>query len=124
MTERQPRLVLIDGHALAYRTYFGMPDTFSTQEGEKTNAVYGFMNMILAVWKEYEPDYFIVTFDKGDTFRHTMYAEYKGTRDHQGVSYELVELSFDVPESPLGALQDRRKHHTDSGSSFISGINA
>ena len=43
MAERQKRLVLIDGHALAYRAYFGMPDTFSTQEGEKTNAVYGFM---------------------------------------------------------------------------------
>lgn len=77
----QKRLVLIDGHALAYRAYFGMPDTFSTSKGEKTNAVYGFTNMILAVWKEYEPDYFIVTFDKGDTFRHQMYAEYKGTRE-------------------------------------------
>ncbi|MEM7034751.1 MAG: 5'-3' exonuclease H3TH domain-containing protein, partial [Chloroflexota bacterium] len=81
MTEKQQRLVLIDGHALAYRAYFGMPDTFSTQDGEKTNAVYGFMNMILAVWKEYDPDYFIVTFDKGDTFRHEMYEAYKGTRE-------------------------------------------
>ena len=81
MTEMQKRLVLIDGHALAYRAYFGMPDTFSTHKGEKTNAVYGFTNMILAVWREYEPDYFIVTFDKGDTFRHEMYAEYKGTRE-------------------------------------------
>lgn len=74
-------LILIDGHALAYRAYFGMPDTFSTADGEKTNAVYGFTNMLLAVWKEYNPDYFIVTFDKGDTFRHKMYPEYKGTRE-------------------------------------------
>lgn len=77
----QKTVILIDGHALAYRAYFGMPDTFTTASGEKTNAIYGFTNMILAVWKEYNPDYFIVTFDKGDTFRHKMYPEYKGTRE-------------------------------------------
>jgi DNA polymerase-1 len=81
MTERKSTLVLIDGHALAYRAFFGMPATFSTSEGEPTQAVYGFANMILAVWKEYEPDYFIVTFDRGDTFRHEMYADYKATRE-------------------------------------------
>ncbi len=81
MSDSQKTLILIDGHALAYRAFFGMPDTFSTPSGEKTNAVYGFTNMILAVWKEYNPDYFIVTFDKGDTFRHEMYADYKGTRE-------------------------------------------
>ncbi|HHJ07224.1 MAG TPA: DNA polymerase I, partial [Anaerolineae bacterium] len=81
MSQEQKTLVLIDGHALAYRAYFGLPDTFTTPSGEKTNAVYGFTNMLLAVWKEYTPDYFIVTFDKGDTFRHTLYPEYKGTRE-------------------------------------------
>ncbi len=81
MADKKPTLVLIDGHALAYRAYFGMPATFSTASGEPTHAVYGFTNMILAVWKEYAPDYFIVTFDKGDTFRHHMYAEYKATRE-------------------------------------------
>jgi DNA polymerase-1 len=81
MAEQKPTLVLIDGHALAYRAFFGMPATFSTDEGEPTHAVYGFTNMILAVWKEYEPDYFIVTFDRGDTFRHAMYADYKATRE-------------------------------------------
>jgi DNA polymerase-1 len=81
MSDKKPTLVLIDGHALAYRAYFGMPATFSTGEGEPTHAVYGFTNMILAVWKEYDPDYFIVTFDAGDTFRHEMYGEYKATRE-------------------------------------------
>jgi len=78
---KKPSLVLIDGHALAYRAYFGMPATFSTSQGEPTHAIYGFTNMILAVWKEYEPDYFIVTFDRGDTFRHQLYPEYKATRE-------------------------------------------
>ncbi len=81
MTTKKQTLVLIDGHALAYRAFFGMPATFSTAEGEPTHAVYGFTNMILAVWKEYNPDYFIVTFDLGDTFRHKMYTEYKATRE-------------------------------------------
>ena len=81
MTAKKSTLVLIDGHALAYRAYFGMPATFSTSAGEPTHAVYGFTNMILAVWKEVEPDYFIVTFDRGDTFRHKMYSDYKATRE-------------------------------------------
>ena len=78
---KKPALVLIDGHALAYRAYFGMPATFSTRQGELTHAVYGFTNMLLAVWKDYNPEYFVVTFDRGDTFRHKMYKEYKATRE-------------------------------------------
>ncbi|RMF00515.1 MAG: DNA polymerase I, partial [Chloroflexi bacterium] len=82
MSQKQPVLVLIDGHALAYRAYFAMQRTgMSTSAGEPTFAVYGFINMLLAVWKEFEPDYFIITFDLGDTFRHKMYGEYKATRE-------------------------------------------
>jgi DNA polymerase-1 len=78
---KKSTLILIDGHALAYRAYFGMPQTFKTRAGEPTHAVYGFTNMLLAVWKEYNPDYFIVTFDAGDTFRHELYRDYKATRE-------------------------------------------
>ncbi len=78
---KKPVLVLIDGHALAYRAYFGMQTNLTTKTGEPTHAIYGFMNMLLAVWKECEPDYFIVTFDLGDTFRHAQYKEYKATRE-------------------------------------------
>ena len=120
MSEKQQRLILIDGHALAYRAYFGMPDTFSTPDGEKTNAVYGFMNMILAVWKDFDPDYFIVTFDKGDTFRHEMFAEYKGTREKmpddlywslgrirdivEGFNDRIVELDGYEADDVIGTL--------------------
>lgn len=104
MAAQSPTLVLIDGHALAYRAFYGMPDTFSTREGEKTNAVYGFTNMLLAVWKEFAPDYFIVTFDLGDTFRHQLYPDYKGTREKMpddlssqiGRIQELVQ-AFNMP---------------------------
>jgi DNA polymerase-1 len=75
-------LVLIDGHALAYRAYFALASTgFQTRDGEPTHAVYGFALMLLAVWEEYNPDYLAVTFDTGDTFRHKQYAEYKATRE-------------------------------------------
>jgi DNA polymerase-1 len=104
MIDKKRTLVLIDGHALAYRAYFGMPQTFSTSQGEPTHAVYGFTNMILAVWKEVEPDYFIVTFDRGDTFRHQMYGDYKATRekmpDDLGSQIERIEQvvrAFNMP---------------------------
>ena len=98
-------LVLIDGHALAYRAYFAMQGAgMSTRSGEPTYAVYGFTNMLLAVWKEHEPDYFIVTFDKGDTFRHQMYGDYKATRDKmpddlssQISRIEQVVRAFNMP---------------------------
>ena len=100
----QKKLVLIDGHALAYRAFFGMPDTFSTSSGEKTNAVYGFINMILSIWKDYNPDYFIITLDAGDTFRHEMFADYKGTREkmpddlrHQISRIEQLVQAFNMP---------------------------
>lgn len=104
MTAKKPTLVLIDGHALAYRAYFGMPATFSTSAGELTHAVYGFTNMLLAVWKEYNPDYFIMTFDAGDTFRHKLYHDYKATREkmpddlpHQITRIEQLVKAFNMP---------------------------
>jgi len=106
MTDSQkPRLILIDGHALAYRAYFGLQNAnFTTSQGEPTHAIYGFLNMILAVWHEYNPDYFIVTFDKGDTFRHEMYKEYKATREKmpddlrtQIARIEQVVQAFNMP---------------------------
>lgn len=100
-------LILIDGHALAYRAYFGMPATFSTRQGEPTHAVYGFTNMLLAVWHEYNPDYFIVTFDKGDTFRHKMFDEYKATRekmpDDLATQIERIEQLVRVFNMPVFA---------------------
>jgi DNA polymerase-1 len=105
MSNNQPILMLIDGHALAYRAYFAMQRTaMSTSGGEPTFAVYGFINMLLAVWKEFQPDYFIVTFDRGDTFRHQMYPDYKATRDKmpddlrsQISRIEQVVRAFNMP---------------------------
>ncbi len=75
-----PKLVLIDGHALAYRAYHALPLTLSTSQGELTNAVFGFASMLLNVWRDEKPDYIAVTFDKGPTFRHKEYKAYKAHR--------------------------------------------
>ena len=76
------KLVLIDGHALAYRAYHALrPDSFSTRQGELTNAVYGFTSMLLAVLRDEQPDYIAVTFDVGRTFRHEEYPPYKAHRE-------------------------------------------
>jgi DNA polymerase-1 len=76
------KLVLIDGHALAYRAFFALPvEGFSTSRGEPTNAVYGFTMMLLRALEEEEPDYIAVTFDTpAATFRHDEFAEYKAHR--------------------------------------------
>ena len=74
------KLVLIDGNSLINRAFYAMP-VLSTKNGVITNAVYGFMNMFFKMLSEIKPSYVAVAFDvKAPTFRHKMYAEYKGTR--------------------------------------------
>ena len=74
------KLVLIDGHALAYRAYHALPDDLTTSKGELTNAVFGFTSMLLKVLEDEKPTHVAVTFDKGPTFRHEIYEEYKAHR--------------------------------------------
>ncbi len=73
------RLMLIDGHALAYRAYHAIPP-LTSPSGEPTNASFGFMNMLLKAIDDLSPDYIIATFDSGRTFRHEAYEEYKAHR--------------------------------------------
>lgn len=74
-------LVLIDGHALAYRMFFALPvQGFQTKGGEPTNAVYGFARTLLDLLDE-RPAYLAVTFDQGLSGRGELYPEYKGTRE-------------------------------------------
>ena len=74
------KLVLIDGHSILNRAFFGIPD-LTNAEGIHTNAVYGFLNILFKILEEEKPDYLTVAFDvHAPTFRHEMYAEYKGTR--------------------------------------------
>lgn len=75
-------LVLIDGHALAYRAFYALPlEAFTTKDGEPTNATYGFTRTLLDLMLAKDPPrYLAVSFDVGATFRDELFAEYKGTR--------------------------------------------
>ena len=79
-----PTIYLIDGHALAYRTYFALMRSsssgFTTSKGEPTAGVFGFTSVLLRILEQEKPDYIAVAFDTGKTFRDDLYAEYKGTR--------------------------------------------
>ena len=82
----KPRLYLIDGHALAYRTYFaltgvGGESRWMTQAGEPTAGTYGFTSVLLRLLEQDNPEYLAVAFDKGSTFRDELYPEYKATRE-------------------------------------------
>ncbi|WP_022747747.1 DNA polymerase I [Lachnobacterium bovis] len=74
------KLVLIDGHSILNRAYYGLPDLTNAQ-GLHTNAVYGFINIMFKILEEEKPDYITVAFDvHAPTFRHKMFEEYKGNR--------------------------------------------
>ena len=83
------KLVLIDGHSILNRAFYGVPD-LTNAEGLHTNAIYGFLNIMFKIIEEEKPDYLAVAFDlKAPTFRHKIYSEYKGTR--KGMPDELRE---------------------------------
>ena len=80
-----PILYLIDGHALAYRTYFALTagaqnDRMQTSKGEPTAAIYGFANVLMRLLEQEKPEYLAVAFDTGKTFRNELSADYKATR--------------------------------------------
>jgi DNA polymerase-1 len=79
-----PVLYLIDGHALAYRTFFaitrGSTAGFTTRSGEPTAGVFGFTSVLLRLLEQEHPDYLAVAFDTGRTFRDDLFPDYKGTR--------------------------------------------
>lgn len=81
------KLLLIDGHSILNRAFYGLPD-LTNSKGQHTNAVLGFINMVLKVIDEESPTHIVVAFDlHAPTFRHQMFSEYKGTR--KGMPEEL-----------------------------------
>ena len=74
------KMVLIDGHSILNRAFYGVPD-LSNAQGLHTNAVYGFLNIMFKILEEEKPEFLAVAFDvHAPTFRHELYKEYKGTR--------------------------------------------
>ncbi|MDT0201308.1 DNA polymerase I [Nocardioides sp. AE5] len=79
----RPRLLLLDGHSLAYRAFFALPvENFSTTTGQSTNAVYGFTSMLINVLRDEQPTHVAVAFDLSrQTFRLAEYSDYKAKRN-------------------------------------------
>jgi len=82
MTKTKPTLLLIDGHSLAFRAFYALsPDSFMTPDGQHTNAVHGFISMMLNILQNEKPTHLAVAFDLSRaSFRTEEYPEYKGTR--------------------------------------------
>ncbi|MBQ6936973.1 MAG: DNA polymerase I [Clostridia bacterium] len=94
-------LIIIDGNSIVNRAYYGVRP-LSTKSGIPTNAIYGFMNIMLKYIDEYKPDYLCVAFDlKAPTFRHKMYDAYKAQR--KGMPDDLAEQMPHLKEV-LGAM--------------------
>ncbi len=85
-----PRLLLLDGHSLAYRAFYALPaENFSTKTGQHTNAVYGFTSMLINMLRDEEPTHVAVAFDVSrQTFRSAEYAEYKAGRSATPSEFE------------------------------------
>jgi len=105
--EARPRLLLVDGHSLAYRAFFALPvENFSTTTGQPTNAVYGFTSMLINVLRDEEPTHLAVAFDiSRQTFRTEEYAEYKANRakspDEFRGQVELIKEVLDALKVPV-----------------------
>ncbi|MDQ4118583.1 MAG: DNA polymerase I [Actinomycetota bacterium] len=98
-----PRLLLLDGHSLAYRAFFALPaENFRTGTGQTTNAVYGFTAMLINLLRDEEPTHLAVTFDVSrKTFRAERYAEYKANRT---TTPDDFRGQIDLIKEVLGAL--------------------
>jgi len=93
------RLLLLDGHSLAFRAFFALPpENFSTTTGQPTNAVYGFTAMLINVLRDEQPTHVAVAFDRSEpTFRHEQYVEYKATRKETPADFRSqLSLIFEV----------------------------
>ncbi|RPF32731.1 DNA polymerase I [Streptomyces sp. TLI_185] len=80
--DTRPRLMLMDGHSLAYRAFFALPaENFTTATGQPTNAIYGFASMLANTLRDEEPTHFAVAFDVSrKTWRSEEFTEYKANR--------------------------------------------
>ncbi|MBB5476500.1 DNA polymerase I [Micromonospora parathelypteridis] len=104
MTATTPRLLLVDGHSMAYRAFFALPvENFSTTTGQPTNAVYGFTSMLINVLRDEQPTHIVVAFDVSRrSFRTEKYSEYKAGRSETPTDFKgQVSLVKEV----LAALQ-------------------
>ncbi|MCG7421371.1 DNA polymerase I [Micrococcus sp. ACRRV] len=101
-TEARPRLLVLDGHSMAFRAFYALPaENFATDTGQHTNAVYGFTSMLLTMIRQQAPTHVAVAFDlSGPTFRSAEYGEYKAGRSETPAEFAgQIELTVKVMEA-------------------------
>lgn len=131
------KMILIDGNAIFYRAYHALPP-FKTSKGESTNAIYGFLRMLLEIYRREKPDYLGIAWDhKAPTFRHSTYTEYKATRSAppEDLYPQLPKLkeildAFHIPsidcegfeaDDILGTLALQAHQHSDIHTTILTG---
>ena len=100
----KPTLLVIDGHSLAFRAFYALPiDSFTTRDGQHTNAIHGFISMLLLLLQQQKPTHLAVAFDVSrESFRTREYAEYKGTR---GETPPEFKGQIPLLQEALGAMR-------------------
>ncbi|MEO3862918.1 DNA polymerase I [Acrocarpospora sp. B8E8] len=98
-TPTRPRLLLLDGHSLAYRAFYALKDAnLMTTDGQHTEAVYGFTSMLTNILRDETPTHIVVCFDRSEpTFRHEAFADYKANRSETPEDFRgQVQLIFEL----------------------------
>ncbi|MGA3540640.1 DNA polymerase I [Micromonosporaceae bacterium DT194] len=116
MTATAPRLLLVDGHSMAYRAFFALPvENFSTTTGQATNAVYGFTSMLINVLRDERPTHIVVAFDVSrHSFRTDRYAEYKAGRSESPADFAgQVSLVKEVLEALRIPVVEKEGYEAD-----------
>ena len=112
----RPRLLLLDGHSLAYRAFFALPvENFSTSTGQPTNAVYGFTSMLINLLRDEEPTHLAVAFDVSrHTFRTEEYADYKANRSSTPDEFKgQVSLIHEVLDALRITVVEKEAYEAD-----------
>ena len=98
------KIILVDGNNLLFRSYYATAyngNFMNNSKGFPTNAIFGFVNMMNKIIKEENPEYIIVAFDKGKTFRHE---EYEGYKDGRTETPKELKVQFPVAKQILTAM--------------------
>ncbi|MGH2806749.1 MAG: DNA polymerase I, partial [Actinomycetota bacterium] len=122
MASKKPKLLLLDGHSLAFRAFYALPEDLTTTDGTHTNAVYGFTAMLIKLLQEQKPDYITACFDMGAPLeRSAAYSDYKSNRstapDTFSSQMPLVREVLRVMQIPVFELAG---HEADDIIAFLA----
>ncbi|MGH2729398.1 MAG: DNA polymerase I [Actinomycetota bacterium] len=120
--ETRPKLLILDGHSLAFRAFYALPEDLQTTDGTHTNAVYGFTSMLIKLLQEERPDYIACCFDMGGPLQRTAeFADYKATRTEAPETFSpqlpLIREVLRVMRIPVYELEG---HEADDIISYVA----